>query len=153
MTTDNRMTWGLVLNIGGFIGFLFAMGISATGIGACLGIPLAIICLPLAIWGAVWIYQARTQKAQQIIAAGVAAGIRAGVAPRTADATQQQVPATVVAGTFPPMPPASTAPVKSLAPPAERCRQCSAELTSGAAFCAECGTPVKVPELPEAPPA
>ena len=106
MTSDQKFTSGLILGIGGALGLLLGSGLSATGIGACLGLPLAFVSLPFMIWGSVWIYQGRSQKAQQVIAAGIAAGVREAN----------------TAGTVSP-------------PPRRRCGQCDSELGAEAAFC------------------
>ena len=111
MTSDQKFTWGLILGIGGALGLLLGLGLSATGIGACIGLPLAFVSLPFAIWGSCWIYQARSQTADQVIAAGMASGVREGIA----------------AGT--------------VSPPRQRCGRCGNELGFDAAFCTECGTP------------
>lgn len=121
MTSDQKFTWGLILGIGGALGLLLGFGLSTTGIGACIGLPLAIVSLPFTIWGSVWIYQARSHKAEQVIAAGMAPGVREGNA------------------------------AVMVSPPRQRCGQCGNELGFDAAFCTECGTPAGKAPLSEAP--
>jgi len=112
MTADQKFTWGLVLVIGGGLGLLLGTGISTTVIGACLGLPLAFVSVPFLVWGSVWLYHARSQKAQAVIAGGKATDVREGI----------------IAGTASPKPP-------------RLCGQCGNELGPDSAFCTNCGTP------------
>jgi hypothetical protein len=75
MDTKSKTSWGLVLWIGGKVGLLIALLLSLTGIGACLGIPLALVCVPCIICGVILYFQARSEMAKEIIAAGVRQGI------------------------------------------------------------------------------
>jgi hypothetical protein len=75
MDTRSKTTWGLVLWIGGKFGLLMALLLSLTGIGACLGIPLALVCVPCIICGVVLYFQGRSETAREVIAAGVRQGI------------------------------------------------------------------------------
>jgi hypothetical protein len=112
MTSEQKFTWGLILDIGGAVGLLLGLGLSTSVIGACLGLPLAFVSFPFLIWGSVWLYQARSQKAQEVIAGGISVGVREGI----------------IAGAASPKPP-------------RLCGQCGNELGSDAAFCTSCGTP------------
>jgi len=73
--TESKIGWGLGLWIGGKVGLLLGLLLSLTGIGACLGIPLVLACVPCIILGVVLYFQGRSQKAQEVIAAGVRQGI------------------------------------------------------------------------------
>lgn len=75
MTNGQKHGWGLTVLFTGWFFLIGGMLLTATFIGACLGIPLIIMGLGFTIWGAVWIYQARAQKAAEVIAQGVRAGI------------------------------------------------------------------------------
>ena len=80
MTGSEKFTWGLVLSVGGSLAFVGGIALSITLIGACLGIPMAVIGFPLMIWGTVWAYQGRLEKAQEVITAGIREGITAAQA-------------------------------------------------------------------------
>lgn len=75
MTSGGKMGWGIGIMSGG--AFLLVIGVllSASLVGACLGIPLVIVGLPLSIWGTVWTYQARNQKQAEAIAEGIRNGL------------------------------------------------------------------------------
>lgn len=78
MTSTNKFTWGIILTI---FGSLLASGglvLTLTVIGACVGIPMGLLGLPMVIWGLVWILQGRTQKQQEAITAGIKEGLKAG---------------------------------------------------------------------------
>jgi hypothetical protein len=75
MTGSEKYTWGMVLSIGGSCAFFGGILLSATLIGACLGVPMALIGLPLMVWGIVWAYQGHFQRQQEVISAGIREGI------------------------------------------------------------------------------
>lgn len=75
MTGSEKYTWGIVLSVGGSLGFSGGLLLSATVIGACLGIPLAFIGFLAMVWGGVWTYQGYFQKQQEVISAGIREGI------------------------------------------------------------------------------
>lgn len=75
MDAKSKISWGLGLWIGGKLGLLIALLLSMTGIGACLGIPMALVCLPCIICGVVLFFQGRSETAKQVIAAGVRQGM------------------------------------------------------------------------------
>lgn len=75
MTGSEKYTWGMVLSIGGSCAFFGGLLLSATLIGACLGVPMALIGLPLIVWGTVWAYQGYFQRQQEVISAGIREGI------------------------------------------------------------------------------
>jgi hypothetical protein len=82
MNSNQKFTYGLIIEIGG--AFLCAVGlaISFTLIGACLGIPMALVGLPLMIWGAVWLFQAKAEKTKEIISVGIQQGLARHEPPR-----------------------------------------------------------------------
>lgn len=75
MTGSEKYTWGVILGIGGWLSFAGGILLSMTLFGACLGVPLAVIGLPVMIWGIVWGYQGRFQKQQEVISAGIREGL------------------------------------------------------------------------------
>ncbi|HEX5758095.1 MAG TPA: hypothetical protein VF121_02775 [Thermoanaerobaculia bacterium] len=77
MTGSEKFTWGVVLSVAGSLGFVGGIVLSMTLIGACLGIPMALISLPFMIWGTVWAYQGHFQKAQEVLSAGIREGLSA----------------------------------------------------------------------------
>lgn len=101
MTSSSKLTWGIILGITGYLLFLIGIGISFTLIGACLGIPMALVGLPLAIWGSVWMWQGKVKRAEEAIAAGVRQGIQQA---QTSSAVQPPL-ARVPASSPPPAPP------------------------------------------------
>ena len=97
MTSSQKLIWGIGLGIGGYILFLVGVLLSFSLIGACIGIPMALVGLPLGIWGSVWMYQGKVQQAKEIIAAGVQQGIQ--------QAAVTQAAVRPPASAQPPMPP------------------------------------------------
>ncbi|HEY4592773.1 MAG TPA: hypothetical protein VIJ61_10235 [Thermoanaerobaculia bacterium] len=75
MTGSEKYTWGVILTIGGSAVLMVGILLSASLIGACLGVPLAIISLPVMVWGIIWAYQGHFQKQQEVISAGIREGI------------------------------------------------------------------------------
>lgn len=75
MTGSEKYTWGVILSVSGGVAISGGILLSATLVGACLGVPMAIVGLPLMIWGAIWAYQGRFQKQQEVISAGIRDGI------------------------------------------------------------------------------
>ncbi len=75
MTGSEKLTWGIVLNsIGGLL-LVGGIVLSFTFIGACLGVPMALVGLPVAIWGTVWMVQGKAEKQAETIADGIRAGL------------------------------------------------------------------------------
>lgn len=74
MTASNKFTWGVILNVVGWLLFFGGITISFSLIGACIGIPMALVGLPMGIWGTVWAYQGYHGKQQEAIAAGIREG-------------------------------------------------------------------------------
>lgn len=98
MTTSQRFTWGLVLGIGGGLLFTGGAALTASLIGACVGVPMALLGLPAMIVGVVWTRRAQFEKAQETIAAGVREGIRASAQqdlrpPQLTSASPRETPA------------------------------------------------------------
>ena len=99
MTSSSKLTWGIILTISGWLLVFLGLLLSFTGIGACIGIPMILVGMPLWIWGAVWAWQGKVKRAEEAIAAGVRQGIQqAGGVP------QAVVPRAPVSAP-PPMPP------------------------------------------------
>jgi len=76
MKSSTKLTWGIMLLISGWLLFFLGLILSATGIGACLGIPMIVLALPFIIWGAVWTWQGKVKRAEEAIATGVRQGIQ-----------------------------------------------------------------------------
>lgn len=76
MTGTEKFTWGIVLNL--IASGLLVVGtlLSFTMIGACIGIPMILVALPLYVWGIVWVFQGQFQKQAESIAAGVEYGLK-----------------------------------------------------------------------------
>lgn len=89
MSGSQKFTWGLVLGFTAMFLLLGGLVLSATGIGACVGVPMALVGLPLGIWGGVWAYQGRAQILSEAVAKAVAKGTYSGYYA----ASQQQLPA------------------------------------------------------------
>jgi uncharacterized membrane protein len=92
MTSSSKVTWGIMLLISGWLLFFLGILLSFTGIGACLGIPMIVLGMPLWIVGAIMMWQGKAKRAEEAIAAGVQQGI-------------QQARATKPTSTPPPPPP------------------------------------------------
>ncbi|HVF71864.1 MAG TPA: YARHG domain-containing protein [Chthoniobacterales bacterium] len=75
MKAGTKFTWGLILALGGKILFVVGIALSFSIIGACLGLPMAAVGFPLIIWGYVWLYKARADKAREVIARGIREGL------------------------------------------------------------------------------
>lgn len=75
MTGSEKYTWGVVMSIGGSLGLFGGIALTATLLGACLGIPMALVGLPVMVLGIVWTYQGHFQKQQEVITAGIRDGI------------------------------------------------------------------------------
>lgn len=76
MSGSQKHTWGVILNIVGGLLFVGGVALSFSIVGACLGVPMALVGLPLTIWGVVWTFQGKSQKQQEAIAAGVREGLQ-----------------------------------------------------------------------------
>ena len=77
MTGQEKFTWGLVLNISGSVSLVVGLLFTATLLGACVGIPMIVMGLAFAVWGAVWIFQGRAEKQRESIASGIREGMMA----------------------------------------------------------------------------
>lgn len=75
MTASDKFTWGIILNVVGWLLFLGGLALSLSLVGACIGIPMAIVGLPMGIWGTVWTYQGHHGKQREAIAAGIRDGL------------------------------------------------------------------------------
>jgi hypothetical protein len=75
MTGSEKYTWGVILGVGGWLSLVGGIALSMTLFGACVGIPLAVIGLPVMVLGSIWVYQARCQKQQEVISAGIREGM------------------------------------------------------------------------------
>ena len=76
MTSSSKVTWGIMLLISGWLLVLLGILLSCTGIGACLGIPMIVLGMPLWIVGAIMMWQGKVKRAEEAIAAGVRQGIQ-----------------------------------------------------------------------------
>jgi len=77
MTGAQKFTWGIILEFVGFFSILGGILLSVTVIGACFGIPMIVIGIPLMIWGIIWIFVGRSQRMQETVAAGIQEGLKA----------------------------------------------------------------------------
>lgn len=84
MTSSSKLTFGIALLITGWLIVFLGIALSFTGIGACLGIPMILIGMPLWIWGAVWVWQGKVKRAEEAIATGVRQGIQQAAATQAA---------------------------------------------------------------------
>jgi len=75
MKGSEKYMWGIVLMIFGSLALTFGIILSVTLVGACLGVPMALVGLPLMVWGMIWAYQGHFQKQQEVISAGIREGI------------------------------------------------------------------------------
>ena len=78
MTGTKKFTWGIILTIVGSLLAAGGLALTVTVIGACVGIPMGLLGLPMMIWGLVWILQGRSQKQQEAITAGIKEGLKVG---------------------------------------------------------------------------
>jgi predicted membrane metal-binding protein len=92
MTSSSKLTWGIIFLITGWVLFLVGILISFTVVGACLGIPMALVGLPLWIWGAVWAWQGKVKRAEEAIATGVRQGIQQAAVTQAAARTPSSAP-------------------------------------------------------------
>ena len=114
---DGKSTTGLVVLIGGAVMFGFGMLLSASGAGACIGLPIAGLAGIMILVGII------------LLIVGAAG--------------QTHPAATTTSATRPPDPGASAgAPVlsKISAQPPLTCTNCGSSLPAEAAFCTDCGT-------------
>lgn len=99
MTSSSKLTFGIILTISGLFLILLGIGLTATTIGACIGLPMILLGIPLEIWGAVWVWQWKIKRAEEAIAKGVSQGIQQATAGRTPSGSSQaafpQTPASV----------------------------------------------------------
>ena len=109
-------TAGYVMMMVGAVMFGAGIAISFTGIGACLGIPMVLIGLPLLIVGAVMRSRARSARVDAVVQQAVSESVDR--------AMPQQLSA----------PPAFT--------PGLSCNKCSAALAVATKFCPHCGAEV-----------
>jgi hypothetical protein len=107
MTGSEKYMYGVILNIVGGLSLAGGIGLSVTVIGACLGLPMALLGLPLVIWGGVWAFQGYHEKQRETIAAGVQAGIQAAHASVSQPVILREQPVAARIPTPPPLPPAS----------------------------------------------
>ena len=89
MTASQKFGWGLAIELVSLLTFVLGLALTSTVCGALLGIPLMLVALPCIVWGVVWCFQGRAQKAEEVIAAGVQRGIQEASAP----AAPQSLPA------------------------------------------------------------
>jgi hypothetical protein len=75
MPGGGKGTSGYVIMILGCAFLGVGIGISFTGIGACLGIPLAIIAVPMIIVGAIMRSRARAARVDAVIASSVSEAV------------------------------------------------------------------------------
>ncbi len=73
MTSTTKLTWGYICTFGGMLLVIAGIPLSAV----CIGVPMIIIGLPVVIVGIILIFKGKSQKAQEIITAGVQQGIQA----------------------------------------------------------------------------
>ncbi|HWM23696.1 MAG TPA: hypothetical protein VNP98_02655 [Chthoniobacterales bacterium] len=108
MTSNQKFSYGLTLEIVGAFLFVIGVAISFTLIGACLGIPMALAGLPLMIWGIVWLFQAKAEKTKEIITVGIQQGLAQREFPQTMIGPPPNIAATPIrqAAAPPPIPPA-----------------------------------------------
>jgi hypothetical protein len=109
-------TTGYVMMMVGAVMFGAGIAISFTGIGACLGIPMAVIGFPLLIVGAVMRSRARSARVDAVVQQAVSESV--------ARAMPQQL---------------STPPVFA---PGLSCNKCGAALAAATRFCPHCGAEV-----------
>jgi hypothetical protein len=76
VSSSQKLTWGIVLNVSGLVLLVAGVVLSATLWLACLGIPMVVAGLGLAIWGTVWYVQGRQMKRQEVISSGVREGVK-----------------------------------------------------------------------------
>jgi len=79
---------GYVMMMTGAVLFGGGLGISFTGIGACLGIPAMFVGLPLVVIGAIKYRRARSARIDAIIAHGVATSVARGMTHLTDESRQ-----------------------------------------------------------------
>lgn len=90
MTPSAKLTSSIILLVSGWLLVILGMCLSFTGIGACLGIPMILLGMPLWIAGAVWLYTLRMKRAQDAIAEGVRRGIQAATAPQMPELRREE---------------------------------------------------------------
>lgn len=89
MTGGEKYGWGVGLTVTGSVLFIGGIALSMTLIGACLGVPMAIVGFPLLVWGFVWAYQGHAQRQQEVISAGIRDGLRQAQAPPQREVASQ----------------------------------------------------------------
>jgi hypothetical protein len=123
--TELRMEFDGMSGSTGTTGYLMMMvgavmtgagiAISFTGIGACLGIPMVLIGLPLLIIGAIMRSRARSKRVDAVVSQAVSESVARAM-------TQPLQP--------------------QLVPSGLACNQCGATIASNISFCPHCGTAV-----------
>jgi len=102
-----------MLLISGWLLVFLGIILSFTGIGACLGIPMIVVGMPLWIIGAILMWQGKVKRAEEAIAAGV----RQGIQQAQATISGQQAAVRPPMSTPPSPPPASEHAKAPLPPP------------------------------------
>jgi len=108
-------TTGYVMMMVGAVMIGAGIAISFTGIGACLGIPMVLIGLPLLIIGAIMRSRARSTRVDAVVSQAVSESVARAM-------TQPLQP--------------------QLVPSGLACNQCGAAIASNISFCPHCGTAV-----------
>ena len=108
-------TTGYVMMMVGAVMIGAGIAISFTGIGACLGIPMVLIGLPLLIIGAIMRSRARSTRVDAVVSQAVSESVARAM-------TQPLQP--------------------QLVPSGLACNQCGATIASNISFCPHCGTAV-----------
>ncbi len=75
MKHSKKLAWGLTFAITGWIAIVLGLLLCFSLIGACLGIPMILVGLPMFILGAVWLFQYRYSATREIIASGIREGV------------------------------------------------------------------------------
>lgn len=75
MRAGEKLGWGIGIMCTGGLLLIGGVTLSATLIGACIGVPMFLAGLPLAIWGSIWTYQGNASRQAEIIARGIRDGL------------------------------------------------------------------------------
>lgn len=76
MSGTRKYVFGAVLAFGGTLVLVAGIWLTSTVIGACIGVPLAVVGFALIIWGLVWAWQGYAQRHEKTIAEGTRKGVR-----------------------------------------------------------------------------
>lgn len=75
MTGSDKVLWGWILTISGWVTCVLGVLLTVTLIGACIGLPMFLVGLVASVWGAIWLYSGYMDRQQEAISKGIRDGL------------------------------------------------------------------------------